>query len=136
MRIACGGNPKRMNFFTHDMVGFEIPDDWLSQSGVKGVSLNLEHFAFDGGGHLLEIPVIASPTRNPGVSWFDEKRMLRILKGIALGQPLPAIHVDRPPAPRLLFRVRNGFHRYYGSIAVGCSKTPAVELPYFDISAA
>jgi hypothetical protein len=119
-----------MHFVAHDGIGFDIPDDWLSRSGLLTTARLRDHFAPAPDEHretrLLDLLTVTSPVRNPGVRWFDEKRMLRILDGIICDQPMPPIEVDQPPGNPLPYRVRDGFHRYYVSVAAGLRRIPAV----------
>jgi hypothetical protein len=62
---------------------------------------------------------------------FDRARLISVLKGITMGdeiEPVPLIELptsDFPPAP-YRYRVRNGYHRFYASIAAGFECLPAV----------
>ena len=65
-----------------------------------------------------------------------EDRMVPILRGFRNGDVLPPIEVDEPPNEiGRRFRVRDGFHRFYASVAVGFSHLPVSVRPYFDINA-
>jgi hypothetical protein len=44
--------------------------------------------------------------------------MVKVPSGVAKNQPLPPIDVDQPPVGALPYRVRDGLHRYYASVAV------------------
>jgi hypothetical protein len=75
---------------------------------------------------------IEPPYRIPGKDWhgFDHSRLVSVLDGIATGaeiEPVPLFKLpdtDFPPAP-YAYRVRNGFHRFYASIAAGFECLPA-----------
>ena len=122
-----------MRYVSHDSVEFEIPDVWLVRSGLIGASLAADHFVSDEAETVLDIRQVKSPARGRGVRWFDEGRMLKILAAFVSDQSLPPVDVDRPPQGRLPYRVRDGFHRYYASIAAGFSELPVRILPHYDI---
>jgi hypothetical protein len=113
-------------------VTFDIPEEWL---GRYDVPPGVRQFVSEPTAAIIQLVQIASPRRSAGVRWFDERRMLRILEGIAAGHVLPPVDVDRPPAGPLPFRMRDGFHRYYASVALGFEMIPARVIPYFDITA-
>lgn len=123
-----------MRYVSHDSVEFEIPDTWLARSGLAATMQVGDHFVSDEAETVLDIRLISSPVRSPGVQWFHEDRMLQILSGILSKQSLPPVDVDQPPQGPLPYRVRNGLHRYYASIAAGLGRIPVRILPYFDIN--
>src|SRR5208283_290211 len=105
-------------------VRFEIPDAWLRAARVESFKPTARAFAASPDPEfptqLLRLADVAPPWRAPGVPWFDEPRMVRILRGFRDGDLLPPIRVDEPPVATLFrFHVREGFHRYYASAAVG-----------------
>jgi hypothetical protein len=75
---------------------------------------------------------IEPPYRVPAKDWrgFDRGRLVSVLNGIATGaeiEPVPLLKLlssDFPAAP-YRYRVRNGFHRFYASIAAGFECLPA-----------
>ena len=123
-----------MTGVTHDAVTFEIPDEWLRQFDLAAPVRLTEHFISGPSATILDIDSIRSPVRNPGVRWFDEGRMLDILKGIATSHPLPPIELVETRGERLPYRVHDGLHRYYASIAVGFRQVPVRVVPDFDIN--
>ena len=125
-----------MRYVSHDSVEFEIPDTWLVRSGLTGVSLAGDHFVSDEAEAVLDIQLVTSPVRKPGVRWFHEDRMLQILTTFVSNQSLPPVDVDQPPQGPLPYRVRNGLHRYYASVAAGFRRIPVRILPYCDINPA
>jgi len=124
-----------MRYVTHDSIGFEIPDGWLLRCGLSVRRPAGDHFRSDFAETVVDIREVTSPVRNPGVIWFHEDQMLLILTGIALSQNIPPIEVDQPTNGPLPYRVRNGLHRYYASVAVGFPQIPVKVLPFFDIIA-
>ena len=55
------------------------------------------------------------------------RRVIDILSGFRADAPLPPIQLDRlPPGSPYQFRIYNGAHRFYCSMAVGFTRIPAV----------
>lgn len=72
-------------------------------------------------------------TRETRKDWqgFDYARLISVLKGIATGaeiEPVPLLTLPASyfPAAPYGYRVRDGFHRFYASIAAGFDYLPAV----------
>lgn len=127
-----------MKYKTHDSIEFYIPDIWLAEFGLTEMTLVGDHFVSDDAEKVLDIWLVNSPVRGPGVRWFHYESMRRILPRFISYQSLSPIKVDVPPpgSPSqgpLDYRVRNGLHRYYASVAVGFRKIPVRILPYYDI---
>ena len=52
--------------------------------------------------------------------------MLRILRGFRKGDAIPPVAVfELPDATKFRYRLHDGFHRFYASIAVRFSRIPA-----------
>ena len=60
--------------------------------------------------------------------------MLPILIAFVSHQSLPPIKIDSPLQGPLPYRIRDGFHRYYASVAVGFRMIPVIIVQYFDIN--
>jgi hypothetical protein len=119
---------------------FEIPDAWCDEAGIVGFRATGNAYqassTADFPTAILALVDVAPPKRQAGVRWFYKDRMVSILKGMVSGSVLPPIKIDRPPvihAPHT-YRLRDGFHRFYASVALGFSHLPVSELPYFDIN--
>jgi hypothetical protein len=68
--------------------------------------------------------------RNSGVPPFKKYKMVPIL--FALSSPecaLPPVEVDALAPAAHRFRLHNGYHRYYASVAVGYPSLPVVIRP-------
>jgi hypothetical protein len=113
---------------------FEIPDDWWSFA-------EMDSFSPKGGGFypyqqsgitadMCVVPLsdIEPPIRNSGVPPFKKYKMVPIL--LAFLSPecaLPPVEVQPlMPSETYRFKVYNGYHRYYASVAVGYTKLPIV----------
>ena len=125
---------KVMKYETHDSIKFCIPDEWLAEAGLTETPLAGDCFVSESAEKVLDIQLISSPVRNPGVCWFYRDSMLPILTAFVSHQSLPPINIDSPPQGPLPYRVRDGLHRYYASVAAGFRKIPVRILPYFEPS--
>ena len=124
-----------MKYETHDSIKFCIPDTWLAESGLTETTLAGDCcFVSEAAEQVLDIQLVSSPVRCPGVRWFHRDSMLSILTAFVSHQSLPPINIDSPPQGPLPYRVRDGLHRYYASVTAGFRKIPVRILPYFDLS--
>lgn len=57
---------------------------------------------------------------------FDRMRMIDILVGIASRSPLPPVPIVERPEGAYRYRLCNGTHRFYASVAAGFSHLPTV----------
>jgi hypothetical protein len=114
---------------------FEVPDDWWAEAGMASFEATANCYFHAGVPAVVPLVQIEPPTRNPDVrpEWrgFDRPRLISVLNGIAAGAELPPVPLqvianghDFPPAP-FIYRVRDGFHRFYASIAAGFTHLPA-----------
>jgi hypothetical protein len=81
--------------------------------------------------------LVQPPLRNPGVIGLVHLRAQFILEAIRSGAPLPPIEVDAAPdlPEPYRYRVRDGFHRFHLSGALGYTHLPVVIKPYFNLNA-
>jgi hypothetical protein len=116
----------------------EIPGAWLEEAKATHFSPSTPAYAAlpDAAWPVtvVAIPEVTPPARNPGVVGLHQDRTVSLLRAITSNQPLPAISVDRPPG-QARYRLRDGYHRYYISVALGFSHVPVSERPYFELGA-
>ena len=113
---------------------FEIPDDWLAEAGMDGFIRKRSAYQSLAGARLVPLVEIEPPKRNPAVvkDWrgFDRARMVSVLKGIAIGAEIPPVPLLELPTGTCPFpapyrcRVKDGFHRFYASVAAGFECLP------------
>lgn len=111
---------------------FEIPDAWLAEAGIDGFTRTAPAYRSTPGAMLVPLHAIEPPYRTPAKDWrgFDRCRLISVLKGIAIGaeiEPVPLLQLppDLPSRAPYGFRVLDGFHRFYASIATGFERLPA-----------
>lgn len=115
---------------------FELPDAWLTEAGMDAFQPSASAYASTPSAVLVALREIEPPYRAPGhpKDWrgFDRVRLISVLKGIAAGaeiEPVPLRRLPEEAFPDFApyrFRVRNGVHRFYASIAAGFEHLPAV----------
>jgi hypothetical protein len=111
---------------------FEIPDGWLHEAGMDGFTRSAPAYHSTTTAVPVSLREIEPPYRTPEKDWrgFDRARLISVLTGIATGaeiEPVPLLKLPPGdfPAPPYRYRVRNGFHRFYASIAAGFECLPA-----------
>ena len=130
-----------MNFILpHQPIEFEIPDQWWAAAGMNGWKSHDSSYVATSDPQypttVVPLSEVVAPVRNKNVAWFKEQRMVDVLRGFRVGDKLPPIEVDEPPTNTgFRYRVRDGFHRYYASAAVGFTQLPVSVRPYFDLNA-
>ena len=136
----------------HDQSEFDIPDAWWEASGAASFVLSTPAFAAQPGvtklwdhytsqseqtiqskhcpTQLIALLYVAPPKRDPGAGWFEAVRMIRILQAMCTEIALPPIEVWRgvPGDARLI--PRDGFHRFYASVALGFPMLPVAVFRY------
>jgi hypothetical protein len=83
---------------------------------------------------LAPLREIEPPPRTPEKDWrgFDRTRLICVLNGIARGAEIDAVPVLKLPSSDLPsrapygYRLLDGFHRFYASIAAGFECLPVV----------
>jgi len=123
--------------FSQQSIEYEIPNDWLNEAGAinykpnsvaYNASLNDEYPT-----ELKPLVELQAPIRNEGIAWFKKERMVSLINAVLTGEKLPPIEVHLKPSESQL-RVKDGFHRFYMSHALGFKSIPVIILPYFDIN--
>jgi hypothetical protein len=114
---------------------FEIPDAWWTEAGMLTFRPLAPSYRSTPDAVALSLREIEPPFRNPEVirDWrgFDRARMIRVLSGIATGAEMPPVPVaalpstDDPAGP-FAWRVCDGFHRFYASVAAGFEMLPVM----------
>jgi hypothetical protein len=117
---------------------FEIPDEWREEAGMTGFAAGAAAYAHKAYPsepvRLVSLCRIKPPLPDPSVAGLRRERTVGILRGFVAGDAIDAVPIDVSPGHRALpHRVRDGYHRYYYSIAGGLTHLPRIVLPCFDI---
>jgi hypothetical protein len=117
-----------MNFVLHgkEPIEFEINDAWWFETDMHNFFPSDNSYQPLGNKpfKIISIEDIKPPTRAPGIGDFKKKKMLPVLKAIRNSISLRPIEVAKIKDPDYTYRVHDGFHRFYVSIAVGYKKIP------------
>lgn len=124
---------------------FEIPDEWWREAGMAAFAPPGPAYRSTATATLIPLRAIEPPFRFPErpLNWrgFDRERLICVLTGIATGAeipPVPAVGMPQPAepsdpslawtVPRSPFshRVKDGYHRFYASVAAGFDCLPVV----------
>ncbi len=115
---------------------FEIPDSWWVEAGMPGFTPQRKAYnSTTKATRVVSLRDIEPPFRFPEYpkDWrgFDRLRLVSILKGFVTDaqiEPVPLVALpdeEFPPSP-FRFRVCNGLHRFYASVAAGFEGLPSV----------
>lgn len=116
---------------------FEIPDDWLSEASALSFAASRPAYRARASAEVIALTQVEPPPRLVGypLSWrgFDRARFISVLAGMVSDteiEPVPVVempYVDLGSSP-YEFRVRDGVHRFYASVAMGYSHLPVDRL--------
>ena len=116
---------------------FDIPDEWWEFSEMTFFQPNSGGFYycdhFKNNIQVVSLTEIEPPVRNEGIPLLKKEKLVPILFAFRLQEnPLPPVEVHRLTTPSLYkFRIHNGYHRFYASVAVGYTMLPIVVVePY------
>lgn len=113
---------------------FDIPDEWWAEAGTDKFSCTQAAYRSAPTAVLVPLCEIEPPFRRRETmhDWngFCRKRFVSVLKGFVADteiEPVPLIRLSTTDFPPALFkyRVRDGYHRFYASVAAGFECLPA-----------
>lgn len=118
---------------------FEIPDDWWQFTEMRQFHPNSSGFypyhTTSEPVELVSIEVVEPPSRGPIIEEFKKYKLVPVL--LAFQSPecaLPPVQVKRVSSPsKFQYRVHNGFHRFFASVAAGYSKLPVTVIEHHDL---
>ena len=120
----------------HYPCDFEIPDEWWSEADMVGFKPTDVAYRSSTLAALIELTQIEPMPRlietKNDFHGLDRARLIDVLKKIVRGDeiyPVPVFELrvfDEFTASPYLYRIRDGYHRFYGSIAAGFSHLPVV----------
>jgi hypothetical protein len=120
---------------------FEIPDDWLAEAGMDRFTRAAPAYRSTSGATLVALREIEPPYVKLATpkDWhgFERTRLIAVLKAFVSGDEIaPVALMDLPSAAFVVpafvlpgpyaYQVKNGFHRFYASIAAGFECLPAI----------
>lgn len=114
----------------------ELPDEWLRDSAMSSFVPNSRYYAVNLSACTRVVPIgqIEPPKRDNGKLWFRNRdSVIALLTRMRDGNEIDPIEVwskEKKTSP--LFIVRDGFHRFYLSAALGYSEIP-IKINDFDM---
>jgi len=112
-------------------LSFEIPNEWWQFAEMQSLRRGSPFYPYKVIDHqsvqVVPATLVEPPQRAEGVPPFKKYKLLPVF--FAFQSPeceLPAIEVIELNEGRYRYRVRNGYHRYYASVAVGFSELPVL----------
>jgi len=118
----------------HYPCSFEISDEWLVEAGIAGfVPATPSYFSTPRATlvPLTEVePVARLLSCRKDLDGFDRDRLIKLLKRFVASEvvdPVPMVRLpvlEFPSSP-YRYRICDGFHRFYGSVAAGFQSLPA-----------
>jgi hypothetical protein len=114
---------------------FEIPDALWIEAGMTTFRPLATSYRSTPDAVAVPLREVEPPFRNPEVmrDWrgFGRARMIGVLSGMASGAEMPPVPVVAlppagDPAAPFAYRVCDGFHRFYASVAAGFEMLPVV----------
>jgi hypothetical protein len=124
--------------FPHFPAEFDIPDDWWLEAGMLGFDPLDSTYKTAAASTQVSLDEIIPPGRSLSSSLdhrgFDRLRLIAVLKGIASGEAIPPVELlTSPPEPErewivpgpYRYRVIDGTHRFFASLAAGYRYLPA-----------
>ena len=129
-----------MQFTTPGGIAFHIPDDWwlFAEMDMFRVPAEVDFYPYAQTYDVQVVPIehVEPPTRDTGIELFKKYKLVPLL--FAFRSPecaLPAVKVHPLGTGPHRFKVHNGLHRYYGSVAAGYRRLPIVVIQPFDLGA-
>jgi len=105
---------------------FEIPDEWWEFCDMRSFKPRSNYYPYDPGAEsveLLDLRAVEPPRRDTGAPFKKYKLVPVLLAFVSPECALPPIGAAKTASG---YVVRNGFHRFYASVAVGYKSIPAV----------
>jgi hypothetical protein len=113
---------------------FKIPDNWIAEAGFRDFKAKRPAYLSSANATLIPLDLVEPLIRFMGYPLdfrgFSRERLVSVLRGFVANDiisAVPAIHlpVREFCAGTFRYRVCDGVHRYYASIAAGFSMLPA-----------
>jgi hypothetical protein len=118
-----------MEFRTPSGLLFDIPDEWWVCTDMDRFSRGESQF-WAGSQNVQIVPLaeVEPPSGDAGIPPFKKYKLIPVLFGFQSPESsLPPVHVllKNFPGP-YRFKVYDGYHRYYASVAAGYPNLPVV----------
>jgi hypothetical protein len=131
-----------MRFTHHDLFG-ALDDEWWFEAGMAGFSPGANAYRTDPSLSINGEPILAvriadvgpiGPVRRSIGIFRDSEdgipareRVLQILRGFRLGHEIPPVQVvECVPSSQYRYKLTDGTHRFYCSVAAGFTHIPTI----------
>ena len=114
-------------------VEFEVPDDWWTSAGMENFVPSSDYYPTKKSScsEIVAVEEVDPPLREKG--FRNRESVVEVLIKMRTGEELEPIEVrSREKTGTEKYRVKNGFHRLYLSIAIGYPKLP-IKVNDFDL---
>jgi hypothetical protein len=113
---------------------FTIPDLWWTFCECAAFRRTIDFYTYppelDAHTDVVPIANVEPPQRDDGVPPFIKDRMVAVLVGLQSPHGVvPPIHVCQHNQDGYRYKVLNGYHRFYGAVALGFPKIPVISSP-------
>lgn len=111
-------------------ISLTIPDDWWDFCEMPNFRRISDFYPYARAyANVVAVPIveIEPPKRDAGMPPFRKYKLVPVL--LAFHSPecaLPPVPVEPLSSGPYRYRLINGFHRFYGSVAVGYSRLPVI----------
>jgi hypothetical protein len=118
----------------------ELDDDWWAEAGMVGFVPKSKTYCVDLAfsdrvSEMICIQDVSFVRRAPGVGIFNDSvedgtahdRVVRILRGFQPGDAIPPVEIVEDDSGQHRYRLVNGAHRLYCSLAAGFTHVPAIK---------
>ena len=111
------------------IISFDIPDDWWQFCDCTTFRRRTEFYIYpselDSHTDVVPVEAVEPPRRDAGIEPFQKHRLVAVLLGLQSPHGVvPPVEVIAQNGGHYKYKVRNGFHRYYGSVALGFPRLP------------
>lgn len=125
-----------MKIILPNIDAFELPDEWLRDSAMSSFVPNSRYYPVNLSACTCVVPIgqIEPPMRDNGERWFRNRdSVIALLKRMRDGGEIDPIEVwSKEKKTSTSYIVRDGFHRFYLSVALGYSEIP-IKINDFDM---
>ena len=114
---------------------FEIPDEWWSFTEMASFHPDGDAYypyslCHAGLVQVVPLSLVQPPTRNAGNALLKKFKLVPVLLAFQSPEcalpPVEVVSLNQPNSYQ--YRVRNGCHRYYTSVAAGYTNLPVVSV--------
>jgi len=118
--------------FSINRVDFEVPDEWWQETGMTGFRPHAVSYrpAVPEGREISLVPIadFEPPRRSPPYPLLFRTQSLGILRGFAADAAIPPVTAEKLTSGPFTSMLREGFHRFYLSAAVGFTHVPVLYI--------